>query len=178
MGVRTASYSSSVLGVDLVPHAHIERLALKIYAYAGGNPVTLTDPLGLWTGQIGISVNVNLGGPFTFNVSGGIAFDGHGNVAPYGEVGGGASTSPDAAIGVAVHESNGDSISDLEGPFVNVAVGGGWGPHATGDTFTGIGSQGQLVEGGGLTIGAGIGAGASTTITNTTIGVPLSCPAQ
>ena len=47
-----------------------------LYGYADGDPISMIDPLGLWTGQFGISVNIQIGSvvvPF----SGGIAFDGN-----------------------------------------------------------------------------------------------------
>lgn len=101
----------------------------------------------------------------------GFAIDGHGNVTTYTYDGlGGALGTPGASVGVQAAVSNGSTVCDLAGPFSNVSLGGGWGPDATGDAFWGAGSQGQLVQGGGLTLGAGIGASGFVGQTNTTLG--------
>jgi RHS repeat-associated protein len=152
------------------------RGGLNTYAYVGNNPLRYIDPLGLWTGQIGFNVTAKIWGPLAFSITGGIAFDGHGNFAGYGEYGGGITTSPDVSGGLALHGSNGDTINDLNGLFTNVSAGGGWGPHASGDAFFGFGANGQRVEGGGLTIGLGAGGSSSTTITNTSIGNNSNAP--
>ncbi|MES1192158.1 MAG: hypothetical protein ABUS47_13900 [Steroidobacter sp.] len=130
-----------------------------------------------WTFQLGANIS---GKFFGVAVTGaiGLAIDGFGHVAGYAEGGGGASTSPDASVGLVVHSSNGTTIEDLSGGFTNVNVGGGWGPHATVDAFFGGGHDGKLVEGGGLTIGAGAGAGAasSATMTDTKVSKPFINP--
>jgi len=58
------------------------------------------------------------------------------------------------------------TINDLGGPFTNGSLGGGWGPSASGDFFTGPSNNGW-VTGGGVTVGAGLGAGGSSSITVT-----------
>jgi hypothetical protein len=139
-----------------------------VYAYAKGNPISYRDPLGLWTGQVGISVNVQVG-PISWNGAIGIAFDGYGNVGLYGETGPGVGGGADASGGLVLHGSNAKTICDLSGPFANVSVGGGWGAHATGDAFYGYANDGSRIEGGGLTLGFGAGATSSVSITNTNV---------
>lgn len=139
-----------------------------VYNYAGQSGLMRVYPRGLWTVQIGLNINLSLwglNGTDTF----GIAFDGCGSVAGYHEYGIGAASGPDWSGGLVIHASNGDTIGDLNGPFNNVAAGGGWGPHASGDGFFGFGSRGQRVEGGGITIGYGVGGSTSDTITNTKV---------
>jgi hypothetical protein len=65
-----------------------------------------------------------------------------------------------------VSASNADSISDLAGLFTNMSLGGGWGPHATGDAF--FDPKGNIA-GGGFTAGLGVGAGAFLGPTDTAI---------
>jgi RHS repeat-associated protein len=62
---------------------------INLYAYAKGSPVDLTDPLGLWTGQIGLGSGLffplpwaPIGG-FNLNPGYGIGFDGFGNIGFY-----------------------------------------------------------------------------------------------
>ena len=120
-----------------------------MYNYVKDNPLKYIDPFGLWTFQVGVSVNLQLG-PFVFPLSAGLASDNHGNLAGYYETPrGGIGAGADATGGVSVKWSNGCTINDLSGKFVNVSVGGGWGPHVSGDGFFGYGENGQRVEGGG-----------------------------
>jgi RHS repeat-associated protein len=139
-----------------------------VYSYGMQSPLMRMDPWGLWTGQIGINLNFQLFGKLIFSGTIGVAFDGCGNVAGYYEYGGGVAITPDASLGVVLHVSNGDTIADLQGIFVNASRGGGWGEHATGDGFAGYGSRGQRVVGAGVTIG--FGAGKSSSATRTTTG--------
>jgi RHS repeat-associated protein len=144
------------------------------YAYANANPISQIDPLGLWTYQMGLSLSYSVtvaGIGFGYTGGFGFAIDGHGDITSYSYRGPGAAFgTPGISGGVHAAVSNGNSVCDLAGPFHNVSLGGGWGPDATGDGFWGTGSNGQRVEGGGLTLGAGIGASAFVGQTTTTLG--------
>ncbi len=143
------------------------RGGINLYRYVGNNPVRFIDPLGLTTVQVGITVTGQVG-PFTFTGSAGIAFDGSGNIGVYTTGGGGAGAGGGVSGGVSVSGSNAQTINDLSGPFNQVSLGGGWGPNASGDAFTGSSPNGT-VHGGGVTVGPGLSAGGSTTITGTNI---------
>jgi hypothetical protein len=134
----------------------------------GDNPISRIDPLGLWTVQIGGTINIQLG-PINFQTSGGIAFDGYGNIGGYSAYGGGIGEGAQVSGGLNLNSGNANTICDLNGPFTNVSAGGGWGPSASGDAYYGYDSQGNRIEGGGITIGVGAGEGGSTTITTTTV---------
>lgn len=88
----------------------------------------------------------------------------------YDAAGGGLGEAADVSGGVsAAYSPNLCSIYDLNGPFGNVDLGGGWGPHATGDAFYGQGVNAQFVTGAGITLGAGLGEGGASTITTTAV---------
>lgn len=97
---------------------------------------------------------------------GGIALDNEGNIALYygGGFGGGAGAH--ATLGVSFQGSNAKTVCDLTGNFTNLSLGAGTGLDATVDAFGGPSDHG-LVTGGGLTIGAGLGASAFGGVTNT-----------
>jgi hypothetical protein len=139
-----------------------EEGGINLYQYSLGDPILNSDLLGLGTFQIGLSVNWTLGA-FTGNLSGGIAIDGHGNVAAYDRAGGGLGIGAKLSGGgrVTLGGSNGDSVNDLAGPFTTGSIGGGAGLVGSVDTFEGPGSHGQPVAGGGITFGVGEGASAS-----------------
>jgi hypothetical protein len=43
----------------------------ELYAYAGGNPISIFDPLGLWTVNLGLNIGFQIG-YVSFTVSGGV----------------------------------------------------------------------------------------------------------
>jgi RHS repeat-associated protein len=141
-----------------------------LYRYVNNNPVSYVDPSGQITGQFGVSFNVQLWG---FNVQGfaGLAWDQTGNVGYYygGGAGAGVGLGASAGFGVTGGASTGDSIKDLGGPFANYSGALGSGLQGTGDVFTGFGTKGQLVVGGGVTAGFGAGASSSTAVTETVV---------
>ena len=95
------------------------RGGINTYAYVGGNPVGYVDPLGLWTLQIGGTVNINAFG-FVYQYSGGFAIDGSGDVGTYTAQGPGVGSGDTASIGTTVLASpNAPDIGALNGPFVN-----------------------------------------------------------
>ncbi|WP_411885855.1 Ig-like domain repeat protein [Polaromonas sp. YR568] len=136
---------------------------INTFAYVAGNPLSKTDPRGLWTFQLGFSVSGSaIPAPFGLGAYGqagvGFAIDGNGNVAGYWTLGGGGALgTPGIVAGIQGTWSNGDTVCDLRGDATNVGLNaaGGWG--GTVDTFGGSGSRGQPVGGLGVTIGGGAG---------------------
>jgi RHS repeat-associated protein len=143
------------------------------YNSAGGCYSLCMDPNGNSgaTFQLGINASVDISG-VSVSITVGIAVDSSGNVAVYGEYGGGLATTPDASVSLVGNVSNASTLDDLNGPFTNVTSGGGWGEHAAGTAFVGSGTQGQPIAGAGFA--AGVGAGAATSVTGTTTTVSPS----
>jgi RHS repeat-associated protein len=149
----------------------------NLYGYVFNNPMDYSDPLGLFTGQIGVNVNVTggdgvIGGGGSISI--GIVFDGHGNVGLYitPGVSVGTGNGVSASAGVDLQWSNGDCIKDISGPFLeSVGTVGGIGGYGSvsGDGFAGQGSHGQLVVGGGGVIGVGEGVSGQGAYTSTTV---------
>jgi RHS repeat-associated protein len=129
------------------------------YNYANQNPFKYVDPWGLATLQIGFAGSIST--PFgpAFPIGFGIAIDtslGHGL---YGYAGLGSSIGPSADAGLSIQVSNARYITDLSGPFYNFSGHGGAGFGGSLDAFWGPSDNGP-VEGGGFTLGAGLGASA------------------
>jgi hypothetical protein len=81
--------------------------------------VTNIDPLGLWVVQFGISGSVTFPGGQSLNLSVGVAFDGHGNIATYETGGPGAGFGLGESAGGTVQVSaNAETVNDLRGPPV------------------------------------------------------------
>ncbi len=145
------------------------------YAYVGNDPLNLTDPLGLWTLQLG----GNIGYTLPFGISGtffaGIALDDRGGVAGYYGYGLGYGAGAGASIGGGAAVSNAKTVNDLGGPFVNTSVSVGSGGHVGVETFNGPSDNG-FVTGVGVSGGVGLGGTSYAGPTNTVI-VPLAGPA-
>ena len=108
------------------------------------------------TAQVGAASQGTLG-VFSYQVSVGLAFDTHGNVALYatGGLGGGLGGGGD--VGVTVQTSNAPTVQDLAGLFVNGSGGGGLVGGGTIDAFGGAARNGQSIVGGGFTAGGAAG---------------------
>jgi RHS repeat-associated protein len=128
----------------------------NLYYFNGNNPSYAVDPLGLWTFQIGLAVNVQLGF-INVNWSGGFIVDGHGNFGTYDTFGGGGGFGADIGGGLSFLGSSGNCVKDVAGPFGNVSASGGDVFGGALEGFSGQGSQGQTVTGGGFSIGVGAG---------------------
>jgi RHS repeat-associated protein len=129
----------------------------NLYGYAFENPVSTTDPYGLWAIYIGISGEA---GRYGLGATGGTGFifDGSGNYGTYGSVGGGIAT-PGASGGISVGflgsvSNTPTTISDFGGPFLNASIGGGAdGGYGAVDAF--VDPQNPSNFGFGLTGGVG-----------------------
>ena len=138
----------------------------NLYRYVGNNPASRRDPLGLWTVQIGIGGNVNIGWWAGININGGagIAFDASGFGGYYYGGLGAYGGSPGASGGVQISASNASTICDLRGPFIN---GSGTLAAGLGGSIDGFISPDGSVIGGGFTAGGGFEAGGAVTVTGT-----------
>jgi hypothetical protein len=99
--------------------------------------------------------------------SGGIAIDTSGNVGLYGEYGTGVGIGADATGGVQIQVTSGRNINSLRGIFVNPSVGLGDGVAGTVGGVFGLESDNTPIVGGSVLLGAGVGADAAVTVTNT-----------
>ena len=147
----------------------------NLYGYVLQDPVNLTDSRGLWTFQIGFNFgyNFSLFGKGFYGTAGfGAAIDGHGDIAPYGYVGGGLSTTgtPGGFATVGVADSNADTICGLKGGFNNQSLNLGAEADVNLDHFNGTDLNGQRIDGGGFSLGAGLGAALSAGYTYTGLG--------
>lgn len=131
----------------------------NVYVYVANDPVNWKDPTGLWTLQVGLTLDITFPNGFSLTGYAGFALDGQGTFGTYW--GGGAGTGVGAGMngGVQVLGSNASCIGALAGPGINIGAGGGWGPSAAADAFFGPSSSpgGPPILGGGLTFGAGYG---------------------
>ena len=138
-----------------------------LYGYSLQDPVNGKDLNGLWTLQIGGSFDLQLG-LINITISGGIAIDSSGDIGTYFTGGGGIGAGAHVSGGLNVSASNAKTICDLSKTFAYGELGGGWGPDAEGTFFSGPSNDGW-VNGGGVTVGAGLGAGGAAGLSYTHI---------
>jgi len=169
---RARMYSPT-LGRFMQPDPIGYQGGVHLYAYVGNDPLNLTDPLGLWTLQFGLSFNIQLG-PVALQFSSGFAVDNHGNLARIDVGGASGGVGERFSGGVSVGASNADDVGQLSSWFNNASVGVAAGPSASLDAFQGIDSAtGKNVVGGGGTVGFGLGGGGSVGKTYTIV-TPLN----
>jgi uncharacterized protein RhaS with RHS repeats len=97
---------------------------VNLYAYAGNNPVNLTDPPGLWTVSVGVNIvamfgSVGGGGGTAINIGYSAAEGPSASIA--GVVGGGAVTGIGTGVGVTFAATNASSVGQLLGTSVEAS---------------------------------------------------------
>jgi RHS repeat-associated protein len=150
------------------PYGEFTDSSLNLFSYAANAPSSFSDPLGLWTFQVGVSYNWSAAGGSGIGF-GGIAFDSNGGAAWYWGAGVGLGGGAGGSAGVQAAFSNANCVDDLKGVFGNFSRGGGWGENVTGDAFFGHDSNGNRIGGGGLSYGIGAGQTSFVGYTDTAI---------
>jgi RHS repeat-associated protein len=153
---------------------------VNLYGYVGNDPLNGTDPLGLYTLQIGFAGSWNLPAGAAIPAGFGIAIDTSGHVGIYGYLGAAANLGASVNAGVSIQVSNAQTISNLTGVFLNASAHGGAGFGGSVDYFRGPSENGQ-VSGAGITIGPALGAAVAGGGTNTWLYAPFgdgSAPAN
>ena len=139
----------------------------NLYAYAGNNPLSALDPLGLWTIQVGGQVNIGFWGIGSLSFGVGIVADSQGNAGTYWSfgLGGGVGAYAKATLGGAATSAS--TIFDLQSDFGPYGL-----TRATSVTAgTGVGGSfdfGQYVRPGSeyTSVGGSVGAVSGVGISN------------
>jgi RHS repeat-associated protein len=145
---------------------------INLYAYVNNDPLNATDPLGLWTFQIGASYSFNLGwigGTF----SGGLIVDGYGNAGFYVTGGGGPGVGGSVKLGGAAAITTAPTIMDTNGYNSGVSgTIGALGGAGSVDWSHGTTRDNQVYNSYGGSLGLGGGAGVTQTNTETKV-IPM-----
>ena len=142
----------------------------NLYAYVNNDPLNGTDPLGLYTLQIGFAGSIGSG--FVVPLGLGLVIDTSGHVGIYFYGGGGVQGGADVEAGLSIQVSNAKTISDISGPFLNASAHGGVGFGGSVDYFRGPSANGQ-VSGAGVTLGVAAGASVTGAYTTTSVYAPF-----
>lgn len=165
----TSSFAGGLVAADLagILASQVGTGTGNLYLYIANDPLNGTDPLGLYTLQIGFAGTI---GPVPVGI--GLAFDTQGNTGFYGFTGGAATFGASVDAGVNIVVTNAQTISNLTGPFLNASAHGGAGYGGSVDYTRGPSANGQ-VSGVGITLGAAAGVSVSAGVTNTWV-IPFS----
>jgi len=143
-----------------------------LYAYVNNDPLNATDPLGLWTFQVGGSYSFNwgwIGGTF----SGGLIVDGYGNAGFYVTGGGGPGVGGSVKLGGFAAITTAPTIMDTNGYNSGVSgTLGVLGGAASVDWSHGNTRDNQVYNSFGGSLGIGGGAGITQTNTGTVV-IPM-----
>ena len=129
------------------------------------SPALFTDPTGLWTRQIGLSVSFTAWG-ISRTAFAGVAYDSDGNVGSYYGSGAGSGIGEGFSGGLNAGASIARAVWVLGGGLVGGGWGGGGGVGVTGDGCWGASDHGVVV-GGSATFGPSLGVTSFNGITNT-----------
>jgi RHS repeat-associated protein len=147
---------------------HVEHPHQASYLYAAGNPVSNSDPSGLWTFGPCLSANGVFG---VFGFSGEVCFIVSSSAEAAITLTGGAARAAGADVGgtVGVLACTADHTSQLSGPFATGTANFGVGGHGSAQVSQGLDENNNVVTCGGVGIGLGEGASSSLGITGTKV---------
>ena len=140
------------------------------YAYAMANPVSLYDPLGLWTAGFGFQLSGGAGAGGSFSAA--LVVDGQGQVGLAVTGGAGGAGGMGGSLVVQGQGSNANTIQQLRGPGGSVSVSAGEGVVGQGEVFVG---DGYIGGAGGIGIGGGLPVSVNGELTYTKVWCIFNC---